>query len=147
MNAPPRFSLIPEAHLFLFRDKHILLLRRQNTGYEDGNYSVVAGHIDGGETARSAMAREAREEAGLEIRPDDLRMCHAIHRLGTQERISFFFSTQVWRGEPKNMEPEKCSELGWYSLTALPPNVVPYIRHAIVQVVQGNSYSEFGWPQ
>jgi hypothetical protein len=45
------------------------------------------------------------------------------------------------------MEPEKCSELGWYSLTALPPNVVPYIRHAIDQVVQGNSYSEFGWPQ
>jgi len=142
----PRFSLIPEAHLFLFRDEHILLLRRQNTGYEDGNYSVVAGHIDGGETARSAMAREAREEAGLEIRPDDLCMCHVIHRLGTQERISFFFSTQVWRGEPKNMEPEKCSELGWYSLTALPPNVVPYIRHAIDQVIQGNSYSEFGWP-
>jgi ADP-ribose pyrophosphatase YjhB (NUDIX family) len=143
----PRFSLIPEAHLLLFRDGHVLLLRRQNTGYEDGNYSVVAGHIDGGETARSAMAREALEEAGLEIRPDDLRMCHVIHRLGTQERISFFFSTPFWRGEPENLEPEKCSELGWYALTALPPNVVPYIRHAIDQVVQGNSYSEFGWPQ
>jgi len=40
------FKLIPEAHLLLFKDEHVLLLRRENTGYEDGNYGVVAGHID-----------------------------------------------------------------------------------------------------
>ena len=143
----PHFTLIPEAHLLLLKEQKILLLRRHNTGYEDGNYSVVAGHIDGDETARTAMAREAKEEAGLEIRPNDIRMSHVIHRLGTDERVSFFFTTQVWTGEPQNREPHKCSELGWYSLEALPSNVIPYIRHAIEQVVLGERYSEFGWPQ
>jgi 8-oxo-dGTP pyrophosphatase MutT (NUDIX family) len=49
-----RFTLVAEAHLLLFPDDRILLLRRCNTGHEDGNWSVVAGHIDGGETARVA---------------------------------------------------------------------------------------------
>ena len=33
-------------HLFFLRDDQILLLRRFNTGYEDGKYSVVAGHLE-----------------------------------------------------------------------------------------------------
>lgn len=142
----PRFKLIPEAHLLLFRENRILLLRRQNTGYEDGNYSVVAGHIDGNETASQAMVREAKEESGLELRAENLRMSHVIHRRSTDERVSFFFTATVWKNEPQNLEPEKCSELSWFPLDALPQNVIPYVRHAIEQVVLGNPYSEFGWP-
>lgn len=140
-----RFKLVPEAHLLLFSGGNTLLLRRQNTGYEDGNYSVIAGHIDGAETARAATAREASEEAGLDIAVEDLQFCHVIHRLGTEERVSFFFTARDWRGEPKNMEPHKCSELAWYPTDALPDNVVPYVRHAIEQVARGSAYSEFGW--
>ncbi|MGD8997230.1 MAG: NUDIX hydrolase, partial [Anaerolineae bacterium] len=44
-----RFKLVSAVHLFLVRDGQVLLLRRSNTGYEDGNYSVVAGHLNGDE--------------------------------------------------------------------------------------------------
>src|SRR5262245_294014 len=115
----PRHKLISEAHLILLDGDRILLLRRYNTGYEDGNYSVVAGHLDGNETARAAMAREAKEETAIEIRPSDLMLFHVMHRYDRDERISFFFQASTWIGEPNNVERHKCDELGWFSLDAM----------------------------
>lgn len=140
-----RFSVIPEAHLLLFQNERVLLLRRYNTGFEDGNYSVVAGHIEAGETAREGMLREAREEAGLEIAPDALRLCHVVYRKSDSQRISLFFTAAQWYGEPRNLEPHKCSDLSWFPLAELPPNMVAYVRQAIRLTLAGEPYSEFGW--
>ncbi|MEM6710359.1 MAG: NUDIX domain-containing protein, partial [Pseudomonadota bacterium] len=127
------------------RDQQILLLQRQNTGFEDGNFSVVAGHIEAGETARSATCREASEEAGLTIRESSLRLFHVVHKLADQERIAFFFICDAWSGEPVNREPDKCSQLAWFPLATLPSNTVPYVRQAIRLGMNGAVYSESGW--
>ncbi len=126
----------------------MLLLRRVNTGYEDGNYSVIAGHLDGNETASQAMVREAAEEAGITVAPQDLRFVHIMHRkesAETEERIDLFFTATRWQGLPEIGEPEKCSELRWAALDALPPNMVPYVRAALEHCDQHRAYAEF-WP-
>ena len=140
-----RFKLVSAVHLFLIDKDNILLLRRFNTGYQDGNYSVVAGHLDGDETATSAMIREAFEEAGIIIKPDDLRMVHVMHRKSEREAINFFFEASKWEGEVKNMEPNKCDDLSWFSINNLPENIVPYVRKAIENYINSITFSEFGW--
>src|SRR5512145_1540213 len=107
-------SAFPVAvHLFFLRNDHILLLRRFNTGYEDGKYSVVAGHVDAGETVTQAAIREVMEEVGVILDAKDIQIVHVMNRKSEDERIDFFIVAKQWVGEVNNMEPHKCDELTW----------------------------------
>jgi len=132
-------------HLFFLRDQQVLLLRRFNTGYEDGNYSVVAGHVDAGETVTQAAIREAGEETGVALTAGDIHIVHVMHRKSEDERIDFFMTVHHWAGEIRNREPHKCDALAWFPLDALPGNVIPYVRRALENYQNGIYYSEFGW--
>jgi 8-oxo-dGTP diphosphatase len=142
---PDRFKLVSEVSLLLIRDGKVCLLRRSNTGYEDGKYCYIAGHKDEGETIAQAMIREAAEEAGIVIHPEDLTLAHTMNRFDHDERLSFFFTVSKWEGEPENLEPHKHDDLAWFPLDALPENMVPYMRFALEQVKAGKNYAEFGW--
>lgn len=129
----------------LIRDGKILLLRRANTGFEDGNYGLPAGHMDGGETAREAGVREVEEEIGIRIKPENMEVVHVMHRKKEDERIDFFMTASEYEGEIQNCEPTKCDDLDWFPLDSLPENTIDYIRFAIEKVQVGQFYSEYGW--
>lgn len=138
-----RFKLISSVYLVLIKDGKILLSRRYNTGYFDGNYSFPAGHLDGGETLKQGMVREAKEEIDLILNPTDLKLIYVMNRrIPDDERIDFFFAAEKWQWEPKIMEPDKCDDLSWFDITNLPENIVPYIRQAIDCILNNIIYSE-----
>jgi 8-oxo-dGTP diphosphatase len=142
--ATDKFMMRVAVHLILFKDKDVLLLRRANTPWRNGWYSVIAGHVDGNETITRAMARESLEEGGLKIQENDLRFVHVLHRTSKDcEYIDYFFVPEVYSGEPKNMEPEKCDDLRWFPLDKLPENTIPYIRQALEKIRAGVTFSEF----
>ena len=120
-------------------------MRRYNTGYEDGNFSVPAGHLNGGEPVRLAAVREAREELGIEIDPTDLEFAGVFHRKSDDERVDFFFALRTWTGEPQNAEPDKCDQLLWAELDNLPENMIPYVRQILENLYEGILFQEFGW--
>ena len=132
-------------HLFFFRENQILLIRRFNTGFADGQYSVPAGHLDGGETVIAAAAREALEEIGVRIEPKDISYSSVMHRLDGDERVDFFVHVQKWDGEMFNAEPDKCDEIRWVNINDLPDNTIPYIRRALKNDQEGSKFDEYGW--
>lgn len=142
-----RHSVIPAVYLFLERDGQVLLLLRQNTGFQDGNYGLIAGHAETGESFKEAMVREAQEEAGIQIKEEDLQFIHVTHKLAEngEERIDVYFEAHHWEGELTNMEPEKCGGLSWFPLEKLPDNCISYITHAFQLRKEGIRYSEGGW--
>jgi 8-oxo-dGTP diphosphatase len=132
-------------HLLFFRADQVLLLRRFNTGYADGQYSVPAGHLDGRETVLAAAAREAEEETGLLLDEANIIFSSVMHRIDGDERVDFFVRVQQWHGEPSNAEPDKCDELRWVHVNELPNNTIPYVRKAIQNHWDGIKFDEFGW--
>lgn len=138
-----RHTIIPAVFLFLIKDKKILLIRRFQTGWEDGKYTVPSGHLEGNETIADAMIRETREEVGIEVKKEDLQLVHVSSRKATDgERVDFFFITKQWQGEPSNCEPEKCDDIQWFPVHELPDNTVSILQQALDHYNRGVFYSE-----
>ena len=121
------------------------MLRRFNTGYRDGEYSVPAGHLDGNETVLAAAAREAKEEIGVEFEAGAVAFSSVMHRTEDDERVDFFLHIAKWQGEPVNAEPDKCDEVCWVEVNNLPLNTIPYVRQAIQNHLNRVRFDEFGW--
>jgi ADP-ribose pyrophosphatase YjhB (NUDIX family) len=140
-----RNKFLVAVHMFFIQNGHVLLLRRYNTGYQDGQYSVVAGHVEAGETVTEAAVREAFEEAGVVLDYHDVQVVHVMNRKSEDERIDFFVNVESWMGEIINKEPQKCDHLAWFPVNSLPENMIPYVKHALEQSQGEIYYSEFGW--
>jgi 8-oxo-dGTP diphosphatase len=141
-----RYKLDASVFVLLTRDDTICFLQRTGTGWRDGSYSVPAGALEAGETLLTAAIREAREEVGVIVQADDLRLVHTMHcRTGGNEWLGHFFVTDTWTGEPVLLEPDKHGNLTWATPLEAPGPLLPYVRQALEAISHDQSYSEFGW--
>ena len=148
MAGSDRFQARLAVYLLLNREGEYLMMRRANTGYADGHYSLPSGHVDGEEPVVAAMVREAEEEVGVRVQLEDLRLRHVIHRAArddTGEYIDFYFETSVWEGEPQNCEPDKCDELCWAHPDQLPDPLAGGIAQAFEAMKNDEPYSHEGF--
>ncbi|MGA4847950.1 trifunctional class I SAM-dependent methyltransferase/NUDIX hydrolase/VOC family protein [Streptomyces sp. G5(2025)] len=139
-----RHAEVVDVHLILRRGEDVLLARRANTGYGDGLWNLPSGHLEDGEDVRAAMIREAREEIGLDLAPADLRAEVVVQHRGPGEepRMGWFFSAEHGAGgDPVNAEPDKCDEIAWHPLSALPDDMVAYCRAALTAWREGERFA------
>lgn len=136
-------------YLILIQKGKILMLKRANTGFMDGMYSLPAGKLDKGERIHLALSREVKEEVGIDISADDewIKNTFILHRYSKEGTVAmdFFFRHSKYTGTPRNMEPEKCAEVAWFPLNVLPENTIPYIKRGIQNSLQGIILDEHIW--
>ncbi|MET8875691.1 NUDIX domain-containing protein [Nocardia sp. NPDC004604] len=142
---PQRHKVTGDVHLLLCQGTEVLFGQRQNTGFEDGAWHLPSGHLEADESVVDVLIREAREEIGVTIAPEDVHFSHIMHNSSSGGRIALFFTVDTWQGEPTNLEPEKCSALEWFAADALPDHMIPYCRTAMGRIAAGDSFSVYGW--
>lgn len=121
------------------------MIRRQNTGFADGLWSLPAGHVEKGESVKTAMIREAKEEINIDVLDKNLKLKHILHRKSNiNTYIDFFFLCTKWQGEPINNEPQKCSDIKWFDIEQLPTDIIQYIKEIILKKENGEILSILG---
>lgn len=135
-------------YVILRREGKIALVLRKNTDWMNDHYGLPAGKVEKGESMLAAAVREAKEEAGVDIKPENLRHLITIHRNHPDSVwLDVCFEASEWTGEPYNAEPHVHGELAWFDSEDLPDNVIPSIRTFLDCVKNGQSYCEIGWSE
>ena len=114
-------------------DKY-LVIRRHNTGYRDGQYTVPAGHVG-----------ELAEEVGLRAIEADAELVHAMQRHeGEFDYIDFYFNIAAWQGKPCICEPDKMDDLRGMTLKELETVGIPGVISALHAISIGERFSSLG---
>lgn len=114
------------------RQYDILLGIRQNTSAE-GFWSTPGGRVEENENIFQAAVREVKEECGVDIYVDDLRLI-AVHELFryNQHYIMFYILATRYVGGIKNLITKQCKEWVWFNVENIPSNCTepdPVIAH------------------
>ena len=120
----------------------ILLQKRCNTGYMDDMYDAAcSGHLEKGESVAAATVREAKEEIDITINEFDLELIQVIHSY-KEDYFNTFFTVKNYIGEPKIMEPSKCSDLSWFDIDNLPENTIYRIKNVVKNIKNNLLYDD-----
>lgn len=144
-----RYRVVPSVHVTVTNSNNeLLLLRRRGKGYLDGYWDFPSGHNDPGELPNFAAARELGEEALIEVEPKDLELFH-IYLNATTPNLHYlghmFRAKRVWQGSYGIGEPDKCDDIGFFAMNAL-PDVIPQVRDALLGRIslRGITYKYYG---
>ncbi len=128
----------------------VLLQRGPNAKFARGKWDLPVGKSEPGEPITETAVRELREETGLVVKPESLRVAHVIHSAWGVEAPNGFltvvFVADEWSGEPENREPLKHAQVAWADATNLPERFVDTTANALRRYLDGGpEVSLDGW--
>lgn len=96
---------------------------------ERGLWEFPGGSVEFGETLAHALAREMQEEFGITIQVGPLLdvVDHILPDEG-QHWVSPTYVCKIVAGVPRIIEPEKCSQIGWFEPDSVPEQLTVISR-------------------
>ncbi len=97
--------------------KIFLAKRGKKARNEVGKWECPGGGLEFGDSFEATIIREMKEEFGITISVGE--PLEALNHLIVDEKqhwVALGFMCKIINGTPKILEPDKCSEIGWFSV-------------------------------
>ena len=101
-------------------DKNKILLSERLVGSGKGEFSLPGGKKRDDESITDCVARELKEEVGIEFRAGEKVSEQITNEPGFPQVTSIGVVVTKWEGEPKKKEPWAHKKWEWYSIQNLP---------------------------
>lgn len=110
----------------------LLMKRGGDSKNETGVWSQPGGSVEFGKKIKDAIKREVKEEFGVTIELQNL-LATTDHIISDENQhwVSTSYLGKIVSGEPKNLEPEKCLEIKWFSFDNLPENLTQPTKESV----------------
>jgi len=103
------------------KNETLLLKRGRKSRNQAGYWSKPGGTVEFGEKIEDAIRREIKEELNIEIELIKfLGFTNHIIKEENQHWLSISYLAKIIKGVPKNLEPDKHDEIGWFAFDKLP---------------------------
>ena len=88
-----------------------------------------------------------KEELGIEALTMNyvFSIIEVFDKETNREGVVLFFICDTYSGTTTVMEEDKCSEPSWFDINALPENMIPSAKGAVMCYLQGKVYNEYGF--
>ena len=106
--------------IIVVKDNKILFLQRKNA-HGEGTWSLPGGHLEFNESLEDCAKRETLEESGVVMKNIKFAgLTNDVFRAEGKHYITIFMISDWDSGEANIMEPEKCTNMGWFDWNNLP---------------------------
>jgi len=116
----------------IWRDGRVLIARRPLRGLLGGLWEFPGGKRESGESLKECLAREVREELGIDIHVGELLV--TVRHAYTHFRITLHaYHCRYVGGEPQTIG---CTAWKWVALQGLSEHAFPAANHSIIAMLQ-----------
>lgn len=118
--------------VFIVNENNELLLQKRAVPAEKDHWCIPGGRVEMFETLEETVIREAKEETDLDVKIISIMgVCNHIIKEENAHWVAASYLCKIEKGEPKIMEPDKASDMRWFSLDNLPEKITITTKKAL----------------
>jgi 8-oxo-dGTP diphosphatase len=125
--------------VMIFKKGKVLLQKRKGS-HGAGEWAFPGGHLEYMESFEECACREVMEEVGIEISNIRFQFLSNVKKYKPKHYVHIGLIADWANGEPKSLEPDKVTEVGWYDLNNLPQPIFEFCIQAFESYKTGLNY-------